>query len=241
MNSPIPAYDPDRGRCMKHRKDGEPCGARAVSGTDSCRKHAGVPAAQHRTKGAIVVELRRWGLTTQVDLVDPGETLLRLVTQSAARVEMYSRLLAEAYEAAERLRQLEAAPQSDLLASETARMDFERVMNQGGVSVLVGYKYAGTQTSGVIATGEALRGLVELEKDERDRCAKFATQAVGAGLAERIVRQQEQLAAHLATAVERVLVRRGLPADSAEVRAEVAAELLALSGGPKTIEGRVAA
>ena len=37
--------------------------------------------------------------------VDPGETLLRLVSQSAARAEMYARLLEDAYEAAERLKQ----------------------------------------------------------------------------------------------------------------------------------------
>lgn len=37
--------------------------------------------------------------------VDPGETLLRLVTQSAARAERYAMLLEEAYQAAERLKQ----------------------------------------------------------------------------------------------------------------------------------------
>jgi hypothetical protein len=39
-----------------------------------------------------------WGLG--VTKVDPGEVLLRLVTQSAARTEMYARLLEEAYDAA---------------------------------------------------------------------------------------------------------------------------------------------
>jgi hypothetical protein len=43
-----------------------------------------------------------WGLGDST--VDPGEVLLRLVTQSAARAERYSRLLQEAFEAAGRLK-----------------------------------------------------------------------------------------------------------------------------------------
>src|SRR5215216_1982224 len=39
--------------------------------------------------------------------VDPGEVLLRLVTQSAARAGMHAQLLEEAYEAAERLKRSE--------------------------------------------------------------------------------------------------------------------------------------
>lgn len=225
-----------------HRnRAGERCSAQVVGGTHNCTSHPGKPLKKLKAEGAVVVELRRWGLTGHAELADPGETLLRLVTQSAARVEFYSRLLGEAYEAAERLRVVESAPQSDLLAAETARMDFERVMNQGGVAALIGYQYAGTQTSGVIATREAIRGLVELERDERDRCAVMASKAVAAGLAERMVRASEQMAGMVALAVERVLARRGLDAKSAEVRAEVAEELVALAGGGKTIEGSVAA
>lgn len=237
MNSPIPAYDPDRGRCLKRRKDGGPCGARAVAGTDACRRHAGVSAAKHRAKGQIVVELRQWGLTGHAELADPGETLLRLVTQSAARVAMYSRLLGEAYEAAERLRVAQETPQSDLLSAETARLDFERVMNQGGVAALVGYRYAGTQTSGVIATGEALRGLVDLEAAERERCAKFASEAVRAGLAERMVRASEQMAGLVAKALEDSLAELGHDPRDPRVRAVIAGRLQSIAGGPKTIEG----
>ncbi len=194
-----------------------------------------------RAEGAVVVELRRWGLTGHAELADPGETLLRLVTQSAARCEMYSRLLGEAYEAAERLRAATAPPQSDLLAEETARMDLERVLNEGGVGALIGHKYSGTQTNGVIATGEAIRGLVELEAAERDRCANFAAKAVAAGLAERMVRASEQMAGLVAKAVEDSLAELGLDPKEPRVRAVVASRLQALADGPKTIEGTVAA
>lgn len=225
-----------------HRnKRGGLCGAFVIKGTQHCGGHAGVTLAKAKAKGAVVTELREWGLTGHRELVDPGEILLRLVTQSAARCEMYARYLAEAVAAADRLQRAGVAPQSDLLEAETARLDLERIFNHGPVAALIGHTYAGSPTNGVIATGEKIRGLTQLEAEERDRCANFAARATTAGLAERMVRASEQLAGQMATAVERVLVRRGLAADSAEVRAEVAAELLALAGGPKTIEGAVAA
>ncbi len=219
---------------------GEPCGANVIRGTTGCPKHTGKRKSVAKAEGAVVLELRSWGLNGHAELADPGETLLRLVTQSAARCELYARLLAEAFEAAERLRAVGEAPQSDLLAAETARMDLERIFNTGGVAALVGHKYAGTQTSGVIATGEAIRGLAELEASERDRCANFAAKAVAAGLAERMVRMQEQLAGAVATAVERALGRLGLDPHSKQVREAVAEELLALSAGPTVIEGQAA-
>ena len=60
-------------------------------------------AQQVKAKAAVRAELLGWGLGDTT--VDPGEVLLRLVTQSAARAERYAMLLEEAYEAAERLKQ----------------------------------------------------------------------------------------------------------------------------------------
>jgi hypothetical protein len=45
---------------------------------------------------------------------------------------------------------------------------------------------------GVYVTGEAIRGLADLEAKERERCANFATKAIAAGLAERTVRVAER-------------------------------------------------
>lgn len=56
-----------------------------------------------QAKAAVRAELLGWDLGDAT--VDPGEVLLRLVTQSAARAERYAMLLEEAYEAAERLKQ----------------------------------------------------------------------------------------------------------------------------------------
>jgi hypothetical protein len=82
--------------------NGQPCQAQAVTGTDACRVHAGRPLDQHKAKGAVVVELSRWGITDKT--LDPGITLLQLMTQSFYRAKLYGELLEQAYEAAERLR-----------------------------------------------------------------------------------------------------------------------------------------
>jgi hypothetical protein len=225
-----------------HRnRAGERCGQNAIGGTHNCRSHPGKPLRILKQEGMVVMELRRWGLTGHAELDDPGETLLRLVTQSAARVEMYSRLLAEAYEAGERIAAAERAPDGgDLLSAESARMDLERVLNTGGVGALIGNTYAADKQAGIFATGEAIRGLARLEAEERDRCATFAAKAVAAGLAERMVRASEQVAALTAAAVERAMVRLGHDPRDPAVRAVVAEEMAALAGGPKMIEGMAA-
>jgi hypothetical protein len=46
--------------------------------------------------------------------------------------------------------------------------------------------------SAIYVTGEAIRGLADLEAKERERCANFATKAIAAGLAERTVRIAER-------------------------------------------------
>jgi hypothetical protein len=224
-------------RCRAHRAGGEPCNRWPHKGSDVCDSHGG-RAPQVRAKAVVRAEVMEWGLHGHAELADPGVTLLKLVTQCAARCELYARLVKRAYDAAERLSAAEQAPEGgDLLAAESARLDLERVMNTGGVGVLIGHTYAADKQAGIFATGEAVRGLVQLERDERTLLASFCAKAITAGLAERMVRISEQMAGMVATAVERVLARRGLDSSSAEVRAEVAAELYELSGGAKVIEG----
>ena len=57
---------------------------------------------------------------------------------------------------------------------------------------MVGNTYGAAKDIGVYVTGEAIRGLADLEAKERDRCGSFATKAIAAGLAERIVRVAER-------------------------------------------------
>jgi hypothetical protein len=61
----------------------------AIPGGTVCRWHGGA-ASQVKVKAAIRAEVMNWGLGDSY--VDPGEVLLRLVTQSAAPAERYARL-----------------------------------------------------------------------------------------------------------------------------------------------------
>src|SRR5215217_8720463 len=133
-------------RCLAISKhSGEQCKRKAIPGGTVCRYHGG-NARQVKAKAAIRAEVMNWGLGDTT--VDPGEVLLRLVTQSAARAEHYSRLLQEAFEAAERLKQAHdagaqiEAPGDELAdTADTARRDLDRIFNAGGVGALVGSTY----------------------------------------------------------------------------------------------------
>ena len=46
--------------------------------------------------------------------------------------------------------------------------------NTGRVAALVGNTYGAAKDVGVYVTGEAIRGLADLEAKERERCANFA-------------------------------------------------------------------
>src|SRR5262245_12067375 len=105
-------------------RDGLPCQGTVIAGTQRCRVHCGKKTAKAKAEGAVALELLQWGLTGHKTMADAGETLLRLVTQSAARVEFYARLLGTAVEEHE---------------GDPTRMD--TVMRQSGVAALIGYKY----------------------------------------------------------------------------------------------------
>lgn len=249
---------PVKGRCTKRRKDGQPCRAQAIAGTDACRRHCGVAPEAQRAKGAVVVELRRWGLGDAT--VDPAEVMLRLVSQSAARVQLYSSELEAAYDAAGRLAAANEVEAIELLAPETrtrfvgedeiempehaarqvARADLDRIFLHGPIAALVGHKYAATKDGDIYPAGEAIRGLAELEAQERDRCAGFAAKAIAAGLAERQVRVAERQGREMAGVFRRVIDQLGLSAEQlAAVPGLLARELGSLTG-KNLIDGSVA-
>lgn len=71
-------------RCSAHNRAKGPCGRWPIDGANVCDHHGG-KSPQVLAKAAVVVEVRRWGLGGTD--VDPGEMLLRLLSQSAARVQ----------------------------------------------------------------------------------------------------------------------------------------------------------
>jgi hypothetical protein len=228
-------------RCAKNRSNGQPCQAQAVTGTDACRVHAGRPLDQHKAKGAVVVELSRWGITDRT--LDPGITLLQLMTQAFYRAKLYGELLEQAYEAAERLQGVRGGradgiddlPSADSAADrDRATQDLQRIFATGGVSALIGHTSAADTDGGVFATGEAIRGLVTLEAQERDRAAGMAAKAVAAGLATRQVELAERQGALVADLIRALFAdpELGLTVEQAAAAPAVAARhLRALAGG----------
>jgi hypothetical protein len=156
-----------RQRCTGRNQLGEQCKSMAPLGGTVCRFHGGA-AKQVKAKAAVRAEVLQWGLGDAHS--DPGEVLLRLVTQSARRVEAYAHEL-----------------EQHVAESPTLR------------AALIAQAYG---EFGPI--GEYIRGLAQLEAQERDRCAGFAAKAVAAGLAKRTVElaeRQGQLIAELLRAV----------------------------------------
>jgi len=128
-----------------------------------------------RALAAVRAEVSRWTLGDTTD--DPGETLLRLLTQSRIRVEQYAALIEQ----------------------KVSHLD-------GSIEpALVGDSYTTTADGDVVKTGEYVRALIQLEADERDRCANFARLALAAGLAERTVRMAERQGEMIATVLMAII------------------------------------
>lgn len=185
------------GHFGRRTKAGEMCRANVIAGTTACRRHAGKPAAKARAEGAVVLELRRWGLDG--DHVDAGETLLRLVSQSARRLDHYGALL-----------------HADFVDRDVAAL----------VGVRFGAAGDGSAPS---EQGEYIRGLALLEGLERDRLARFCKIALDAGIAERQVRIAEQMGAGIVMVLSRVLTDLGLDPADERVRGLVSTRLRELT------------
>jgi hypothetical protein len=170
--------------CSRLRqRDKQPCKAKAVRGSEppSCRKHMGRTVASVRAQVAVREEVLAWGLGDTK--TDPGELLLRLVTQAAMRADAYARELARVVD--EKDGDLKKALTGDSYTS-------------------------GGEMGDPVKTGEYIRAITKLEAEERDRAANFATKAIAAGLAERQVRLAERQAEMAAQFVHAVLDELGV-------------------------------
>lgn len=205
-------------RCNGTKSDGTPCRGWRVPGSDKCRRH--LPNPDARANAAVRAEVLKWGLGDTK--IDPGEMLLRLISQSAARVEWLAGLMAEAWDAAERLKKAHEAhqlviapPEPDVdeegnerplpPAVQAAMTDLDRIFTLGGVAALIGHTYSVSNSGSLYATGEAIRALARLEAEERDRCAGWCVKAIAAGLAERQVKAAEEAVRQQGKAIAEVL------------------------------------
>lgn len=210
---------------MKCAKD--TCKNHAISGATVCRVHGG-SAPQVRAHAAVRAEVAHWTLGDAKD--DPGETLLRLITQSRRRADLYAGLLEKAYDAAERLQA--AQDTGDMHLDADARRDLQEVLANGGVGVLVGKTWGAAGKDGdIYATGEAIRGLAQLEATERDRLARFCKLAIEAGIAERQVRLAERLGGSLVALLDGVVRALGHDPADPETRRVIEGQLVAVERG----------
>lgn len=195
-------------QCLAILEKGQ-CERWALRGATVCNDHGG-QLPNVKRKAVVLGELMDWGLTDTTE--DPGEILLRLVTQSSRRVALYSYLLMQAYEHAE------------LIGRESQMPSFP-----SGVQALIGGTFSATNDGHVYQTGEQIRGLVALEAQERDRCANFATKAIAAGLAERQVRIAERVGESIVAAITAALDALGIVGEARQTALNAAAERLELT------------
>jgi hypothetical protein len=190
-----PGGGPKCGDYGHRNKRGDLCGQYAVRGTKHCVNHAGKPLAKLRAEGEIVLAARKWGPGDTK--VDPGEVLLRLLTQSLWRVE-------------------ELSGEIERIVGESGSL----------VEALTANSYTATIDGSVVKTGEYIRAMTELEGEERDRCFSFAAKAVAAGLAERQVRIAERQVEYVKAAIEATLAEMGMnPAQQREAIRRVGGHL----------------
>lgn len=182
--------------------------------------HAGKSRERIAVQQMIGSQLQRWGLDGHSTMADAGEVLLKLVTQSAARCELYGTLLGQAYR------------------GEAAGESLEPLLAKSGVAALIGYRYGVDREGNRFQQEEAIRGLARLEAEERDRCANFAAKAVAAGLAERQVRMAEAQGMMMVAVIRAILEDLQLTPEQQQRAGEIVArQLRAISvGAPHSID-----
>lgn len=187
-------------KCVARNRAGNQCGNYAIPGGTVCLVHGG--ATSHiASKAKVRAELESWGL--DAPKVDPGETLLKLVSQSAARAERYAAELFGKLDADE-----DGALHKALIADVwVVGLDME-----------------------AHKAGEYVRALAKLEADERDRCANFCRIAIAAGLAERQVRLAERQGQMIAEVLRTVMGDPELGLTEAQKTALPAVARRALAG-----------
>lgn len=191
-----------------HRnRAGDLCAQNVITGTTTCRNHSGKSVARAKAQGQVVMELRRWGLGDSD--VDPGELLLRLVSQSAARIAAY-------------------AAEMERIVAEAGSLE----------KAIVGEVWV-TDDQGVARkSGEYHRAMSRKEDEERDRGAKFAALAVSAGLAERQVRLAERYGGMVAAMIAEYARALGRNPDEPSERALIVQVIARHAGmSPAQIEG----
>lgn len=213
-------------RCGVVFKGRPPCRQRAGWGTDHvgfgpCKLHGGsAPPSVHKQGLAVMQAAAMTAMLGSAPQVDPEETLLQLVSQSAGLVTFYGQEV-------QRLALLE--PTQEVRGTfRNAVAGYETGAHLFGPVIDV------DKDGGEHIVGEELRGMVKLWNDERDRLAKYAKTALGAGIERRRIEMAEQQGERIVVVINSVLVQLGFGPDVLQqARTLIATELRAVAVGER--------
>lgn len=193
----------DRRECTARRKGGDrECHSPAIRGLSHCRMHAGVSGAVAKAKGEALEALSAWSAVAAADgaaTVEPARAVLGMLHMSWTRVHLLAGMLEQQVDR-DGLRAEDSVEDGD--GSGAPRSGFAVPGDSGG---LIGHTFAADKQAGVFASGEAVRGLAQLEAQERDRCVRFAKAAHDMGIADREIDLAERQARGVALGLAAVL------------------------------------
>lgn len=192
-----------RYECTKRGKGGVTCHGSRIEGIDACRMHAGQKGALAKARGEAVTA---WSALSGKAVISHTEAVLGMLQMSWLRVHLYAGLLEQQVTAAQAEAVREPAVRDAVGDAYGVVLEHEvgGAPPVGPGTGLVGHTFSGVKDIGIFATGEAIRGLTQLEAAERDRCVKYAKTAHDMGIAEREVHLAEQQGQLLAGVVGRV-------------------------------------
>ncbi|TDD37846.1 hypothetical protein E1287_07250 [Actinomadura sp. KC06] len=212
--------DHDRWECVKNRRakrGGGRCHQPAIPGLDRCYHHAGFSAEVAKAQGEA---MDAWTAAYHEVAVTPQQAIIGMLNMSWFRANFYAGLLEE-----QALR-----AQSD--REENGEPYVKGAPPVGEGAGLIGHTYSADKEYGIFASGEAIRGLVQLEAQERDRVVKYAKVAHEMGIAERQIQLAEQQGAMLAGAVRKILDGLNLTPDQQQLVPQLVPSVLrALASG----------
>ncbi|MDB4873219.1 MAG: pas58 [Gemmatimonadales bacterium] len=177
------------------------CHANAIRGTAACVSHAGKVTELAKAQGEAFTA---WSALGGKPAVSTVQAVLGMLQMSWLRAHLYAGLLERQFTDAQDRRRLSS--RADAFYGDDADVG---IAGSGAPPVgagvgLIGHTYGAVKDIGIYASGEAIRGLVQLEAQERDRCVKYAKTAHDMGIAEQEIRVAEEQGALLAEAVRRI-------------------------------------
>lgn len=165
--------------------------------------------------------------------IDPATEVLRLIAWAQHKLNLYGRLIRDAFEAAERLKQAAAAERIALIDEgpevdeegrrrpehpelQTARADMQRVFALGGVTALVGVKYDADRNGRVYGVDEGRRALVDEEGKAADRLRQNLALAHQMKIDEKRIDIAKTVGVAIHAVLTRALARFGVQVSDAE-------------------------